>query len=187
MADSMSVLLTSGMDAFTNLYDVEIWLPTSSGPSMDTSESWSVRALGFNPPELSAEEYQVAYKGVKLTRYSAKISGTREFTLEFRNDSEFNLVKLLNEWKKKVVDPTLEGNINFGAFSTENTDANEMYGKVVVKAYKSDTSLVAGTSGVTWTFDQVICTNIGSPAFSRAGAEPTRITAKFMFMDYRIE
>jgi hypothetical protein len=175
----MSVLLTSGMDAFTNLYDVEITMP---GESPD--DSHSVRALSFTPPELVGGEYTVGYKGVKLTRLNAKITGAREFTIEFRSDADYLLLKALNEWKEKVVTATGEGDINFGVFAATTHDA---YGSVKVKAYKADSSLAeATTPGVTWNFTEVICTNIGSPSFTRAGTDATRVSAKFMFMDYTI-
>lgn len=181
---SMSVMLTGGLDAFSNLYDVEILFPGASSTETLPDASHSVRAMGFTPPELVVGEYPVSYKGVKITRPNAKITGSREFTIDFRSDADYVLLKKLNEWKNKVVDPTGEGQIMFGTYSTESPSV--IYGQVTVKAYNSLTNLQADTVAVTWTFKQVICTNIGSPSLTRSGNEPTKISAKFMFMDHTV-
>lgn len=187
MADnSMSVLVSGGMDAFSNLYDVDIYFPdaSSSQPSTIPYAGGSVRSMGFTPPELVVGEYTVAYKGVKITRPNAKITGAREFTIDFRSDSDYALLTQLNAWKNQVVDPTGEGEINFGTYAGGTTP---VYGKVVVTSYKANSTLTADSQAVVWTFTSVICTNIGSPSFTRQGIEPTRISAKFMFMDYTID
>ena len=190
MSDSMTVLLSGGMDAYANLYDVTIWIPktgTSGGVyGGEEKAEYNVRALGFTPPELSVGEYTIAYKGVKLIRPNAKIVGEREFSIEYRHDANYTLFKELNTWKATVINPNAEGIITFGAFSKPVTDNPAMYGKVVVTAYKALTTSVTtpAAAAITWTFDQVICINVGSPAFTRAGNDATRITSKFMFLNY---
>jgi hypothetical protein len=184
---SMSVMLTGGLDAFSNLYDVLIKYPGATQAATASSVPLleeSVRVQGFTPPELTAGEYTVGYKGVKITRPNAKITGPREFTLDFRSDADYGILKKLNDWKNKVVDPTGQGEIHFGAYSAES--GVPVYGEVTVKTYKALATLTADTDAVVWTFKQVICTNIGSPSFTRSGNEPTKISAKFMFMDYTI-
>jgi hypothetical protein len=188
MADgSITTLLNSGIDAFNNLYDVKITFPTSLElRTTMSSNSVSVRALGFTPPELSLQTVQVDYKAIQLTRQVPKIVGDRTFTLEFRMDAEYDLYYNLAQWKHIWVDPSGESNVLVGGLGEPTFPTN--YGTVNVMAYSALTpvsgysdSTPQGTNAVTWDFFDVICSKIGTPTFTRAGADFVTVTAEFIF------
>ena len=197
MSGAITTLLTSGLDAFTNLYDVRITLPTgvtgkTGGGAADTATViMSVRANSFTPPELYVGEYAVDYKAVNIKRPNTSIEGERKFSIEFRVDAEMNLIADLTAWKNLYVNPNGDGAINFGALSSVG-DLSDLvnYGKVEVVAYNASTSLsdvAAVTSdkvAAKWTFNQVMCMKIGAPVLSRDGADPMTITAEFLFGTY---
>ena len=189
MADgSITTLMTSGADAFNNLYDILITAPTGID---DNQTSMSVRSMGFTPPELNIGEYQAKYKGVTITRPNAKIEGERKFTIDLRMDADYEIIKYLTKWKNKVVIPDGEGEIIYGSLSssTLGSTADAVTGSVAVNVYRASTSLseiadAEATPIMQWKFYNVICVKIGAPAFSRGSSDPTKITAEFMFMDY---
>lgn len=197
MSGQITVLLNSGMDAFTNLWDVQFTFPTNAVVG-SFDNFMSVRASGFNPPELSAMTAPVDYKAVQLTRLLPKLQGDRTFTIEFRMDSNYDLYQKLLNWKHIWVNPSGEVDIQAGALGDnlapggiDVTSDPANYGKVIVVAYTSETS-ISGYSdssatvsvGAEWDFYDVICTKVGSPNYQRAGADAVTVSAEFIFGRY---
>ena len=205
---AVTVLMNSGLDAFTNLFDVELTLP-SIIPSKyyPTSEddhgySYSVRAMGFQPPELSAVTYQSDYKAIQLTRQSSKIQGDRTFQIEFRLDSSYYLYYDLLAMKRIFVNPNGEGNIQPGmadvlaniATEGNNVTSSNKYGVIKVAAYSVTTPLngysdpiisdATASTAAKWIFYDVICNKVGTPNFQRAGTDAATVTAEFIFGRY---
>ena len=190
MAGSITSIISSGFDAFTNLYDVLIYFPNSGGTSDDMS--LRVRALDFTPPELSRGQYEAAYKIASLPRLNAKIEGSREVSLTFRVDAAYNLHGRFLQWKHMWTDPSGDGNLMFQPnTSLEDGDAIiNGYGKIVVQTYNStiDASTISDPFKVDaadiaekWEFFDVICTKAGSPALSREGSNAVTISPSFIF------
>lgn len=192
-------LLNTGMDAFTNLWDVQITFPTNViTDSSIIANNFSVRAVSFNPPELTISTTNVDYKGVQLTRLTPKIQGERTFTLEFRMDSTYDLYQYLLKWKHIWVDPSGEGNIRPGGLAdflgtTTGSVAGDgaKYGTIKLQSYSSETSLdgysapntvgSASNLGALWQFYDVICTKVGSPTYQRANSDFVTISSEFIF------
>jgi hypothetical protein len=212
MADStgqVTLLMNSGIDAFTNLYDIQMVFPTNVTPSYDSTATsgaggyaYSVRAMGFQPPELTLMIYNSDYKGVQLTKQAPKIQGERTFTIEFRMDTNYYLYYDLLQWKHIWVDPSGEGNIQPGSLSDNIMDSTTtpvtgniaQYGQITVGAYSvttpldgySDPSNVVDITspGASWIFWDVVCNKVGTPNYQRAGADAVTVTAEFIFGRY---
>jgi hypothetical protein len=189
MDGTLTTLLSSGIDAFTNLWDIVITFPNGVVPTLSVNNSpgpYSVRAVGFQPPELGVATYNVNYKAIQLTRPNSLIEGDRTFTLEFRQDSNYALLQDLAQWKHIFFDPSGEGNIHFGALSSPDLDAAN-YGIVRVVGYGSDTDLTnisdasATNPIIEWNFYDVICTKIGTPSYQRQNSDALTTTATFIF------
>lgn len=190
MSAPVTSLIASGLDAFSNLYDVRITIPGNLPTT--TLEARSVRATNFSPPELTVGFYDVDYKIIQIKRPNSTIEGDRKFTIEFRMDAEYALYRDLLAWKNMFVDPTDEGSITFGALSGPLVSAN--YGTVEVVTYKasSNSEDISGTTGDTmigakWNFSNVICMKVGQPVFSREGTDPATISADFIFGEYTLD
>ncbi len=191
---NLSMLVTSGFDAFQNLYDVRINFPSVLADSftgtIPAPAEVSVRALDFTPPELVVGSYKVPYKAVEITRLNSKIEGERKITIPFRLDSNYNLYSYLMAWKHYWMDPNDDGNINFGSYSSVINDL--AYGTITVVGYRSSDTLNDIASDVpasnyeayTWKFDNVICTKVGTPTYNRATGEAIQVTAEFLFGAY---
>lgn len=196
MAGLITTIMSTGMDSFANLFDVIFTVPTRvstiMGLTTTDTENLSVRINGFTPPELTFAQYTVDYKGIQLKRPAGKIEGAREVSFTFRMDHEQKLYKALSVWKHIWVDPSGEGNFKFGAMSSVDANADLLnYGSIKVIGYNSTTDMGsqggitgitnAGQIAVTWEFYDVICLNIGTPAYTRNSTEPLTTTAKFLF------
>ena len=194
MSGSIQVLMDAGIDAYSNLYDIQLQFPSicnnlSYPPSSDTvGNSYSVRAMSFQPPELSLGEYQTSYKGVQMTRPTPKITGERIFKIQFRMDSNYYLYKDLLKWKHIWVDPSGEANIQVGGLA-DTTGNDEKYGTVLVSGYNATTSVGDYSNftpeltnvRATFTFYQVICNKVGTPNYQRSASDAVTIDAEFIF------
>ncbi len=192
MSGSIQVLMDAGIDAYSNLYDIQLQFPSictnlSYPPSSEiTGNSYSVRAMSFQPPELSLGEYQTSYKGVQMTRPTPKITGERIFKIQFRMDSNYLLYQDLLKWKHIWVDPSGEANIQVGGLADIEVSK---YGTVLVSGYNATTNIgeysdftpVPNSVGATFTFYQVICSKVGTPNYQRSASDAVTIDAEFIF------
>jgi hypothetical protein len=190
----LTTLLSSGIDAFSNLWDVKMTFPSGITTLLNQNNAstgvYSVRATGFTPPELGVTTYTVDYKTVQLTRPNAKFEGERTFTLEFRLDSGYQLYYDLLSWKHIFFDPSGESNMEFGSLSRSNITADQKnYGIISVQGYDSSTDLSnissadVGTANIQihWDFYDVVCMKVGTPAYQRQNSDALTTTATFIF------
>lgn len=192
MAGSVTSIISSGFDAFTNLYDVIITWPGGGGGRPDTSVT--VRALDFQPPELNRGQYESHYKIASVPRLNAKIEGAREINLTFRVDAAYNLHQNFLAWKHMWTYPSGDGNLAFqtSASAADGLTSTSGYGKVEVRVYVATTDATGildpldSNSAVAerWIFYDVICTKAGSPSLSREGSNAVTINPTFIFGRY---
>ena len=183
-----STILSSGLDAFTHLWDVFITPPAILNIPFEANDisSISVRATNFTYVPLRVGEYSVSYKGVSVKRIGAEISGDRTFSLTFRGDANHRLYQALMKWKHLWADPSLEGQVQFGGLSSAD---DQYYGIVKVGAYNATTTLdevalpntESGRMGLLWVFHNVICTDVSFPQFAREGGSPLTFSATFIY------
>ena len=191
MADNITTVIDSGLDAFTNLYDIALKFPAALDGKLQYQNEGniSVRIGDFTPPSLAGGTYTVAYKGITLTRLNSAIDGDRTFQLPIRIDAEHKLLKDLYTWKHLWVDPNTS-EIKFGAYSNVTADATR-YGKVKVRGYKATGSLsnVAVVNGTVaeasvWEYQDVILQKVDAPAFTRGTSDALVVQCTFLFGRY---
>ena len=192
MADNITTVIDSGLDAFSNLYDIAITFPSVLDGSLQYQNAGniSVRVGDFTPPSLTGGTYTVSYKGITLTRLNAAIDGERTFQLPIRIDAEHKLLKDLYTWKHLWVDPNTS-EIKFGAYSNVTADASQ-YGKVKVRGYKATGSLsnvvaVNGTAAEAsvWEYQDVILQKVDAPTFTRGSSDALVVQCTFLFGRYK--
>ena len=193
----ITTLLNSGMDAFTNLWDIVFTFPTNVlHDSSGYQDNYSVRANNFNPPEISATTSNSFYKAVQLPRLMPFLQGERVLSIELRLDSNYDLYDKLLSWKHIWNDPSGEGNVRPGGLadnlaSSQLAVANDVgnYGSIVAKAYSNVTSIdgITNTSsdvanaGAIWSYFDVICTKVGTPTYQRSSSDFVTVTTEFIF------
>jgi hypothetical protein len=118
---TMRGLYNSGADLLKHMYDIRIWFPSASGPQ--ESEDFSsqagypvtVRATGFNVPDVAVGTYSIGYHGMKIARPNANFEGERNFEITFREDAAFDLRRRFSAWLMAVGDPVTGGVSNMPA------------------------------------------------------------------------
>jgi len=183
-------LIEAGPDAFTNLYDVNIFLPQNIMGNQDSllTDTISVRIQDFPFPPMAMNPYNIAYKSVVLKRFAPKIVGTRKLSIPIRIDNTWELYKIFKSWKKLYMNDDLS-DISFDNFPNDAYDTFN-YGKILVKSYTSSTSLqeIVNPSEVeareTWRFYNVACINVQEPQFTRESANPITLNVDFLFGVY---
>jgi hypothetical protein len=118
-------LVNSGADLLKHMYDVKIYFPSTTG-APDTNPFLSypitVRATGFNVPDIEVGTYDIKYHGVGIKRPNATLMGDRTFDIEFREDAAFDLRRRFAAWLMAVGDPVTGGVSN----------ATQFFGKIEV-------------------------------------------------------
>ena len=206
MSTGITALVNSGLDAFSNLWDVELNILTTSAlgvqmltksPSIANNPYWvsniklSVRADQPAIPELILGSYPVEYKGAKLTKFNAEIVGKREITLKIRLDGDYAAYNYLLAMKHAIANPQTSASgakdmdINFQTLATSTTAGNiggtlRLYpynAKLELGTMDSSTTIIPGS----WEFSDVLCIHTGVPAYDRDGSTPISVDAKFIF------
>lgn len=96
-------MVASGADLMPNMYDIKIWFPGEDGRPNEAdgglmSYPITVRAEGFEIPDVEAAVYDIEYHGIKLQKPKTEQTFTREFSLSFREDAAFDLRKRFTAW-----------------------------------------------------------------------------------------
>ena len=165
-------LITVQNDAFDNLYDIAITLPSQLSASISDIHL-RLRSGDITIPEPTVEEYPIAYKTVTINKPKPKITLERKLSIPFRVDANYDLYELLKEWQKL----TFDSNGNYKPLNAGR------YGKIVISAYQSAEGIDTGlNTAAKWTFDNVWFRGFTTgPAFKRDGGDVLLVTAEFPF------
>ena len=191
---NLTQLITSGFDAFNNLWDIDITLPKEIGEALE--HNISLRTAEFTPPKFSLKTYKVSYKGIELERlsFTLEYKDNRELRLKFRLDGQYELLESLQSWKHLYYEPAGDGDIKFGAYSSAM--GNDYYGTITAKAYKSvgtDTrglelnslvneGSVDAAKMITWQFNEVVLLDVDIASYSREGdSKPQEVECMFIY------
>ena len=130
-------------DAFDNLYDVIIDLPSNVGET--ASLSLKIRAGDIQIPEPKREAYKIHYKTVDIDRPKPKVALERKLTLIFRLDSEYEVYKLLKKWEA----------LNFTSQGKSKPFGAADLGEIAVKGFTSSDGIAEDGVAIAWNFTKV--------------------------------
>ena len=184
----------------TNMYDVKIWFPDSAGkPESNEFSAYplTVRASGFEIPDVDTPTYDIKYHGVTLQKPKTEQNFERKFNIEFREDASFDLRKKLTAWHMAVCDPVTGGVSNalsyFGRVSVA-TIVGEYYATTIAPPgdpNEDNTGILRKDGYISnninplalWTFYNVWVRKITSPKFTTQDANEGKFTVEFSFYD----
>ncbi len=166
-------------DAFDNLYDIKIELPTNLvGQNTEGIADYElrVRAGDITIPEPKLEKYKLFYKTVDIEKPKPKITLERKLSIIFKIDSEYRLYTFLKKWE----------NLNFNSNGMYRPLKSGDYGKIAVSAYTG--SNISGDDSATqvgqkWEFYNVwMAGKEAGLSFKReSGGDPLKVTCEFNF------
>jgi hypothetical protein len=155
-ATNAELLLASGRDAMSNLYDIYIIPPDDLGvdAALSTTAAMVIRAQDFTPPELKAEIYQNHYKMDFIDVPAPKISCNKSFNVNYRIDASFAIHNALRKWKyRSTLNPTMtdiDGDV--GGYTYNGIwgfrQKNKVFGRVAVISHKFSDIFDSGISNV---------------------------------------
>ena len=192
MANTITTLIGAGHDAFTNLYDVEITLPNALANSTvglvdeeflgETFTSKILTRIGnFQPPASSLGEYQTFYQSGSITRQNAKIAVDRVIQLPIRLDGSYDLYRIFKKWQGLYI------GANQADYRLPNPNIDyDYFGSIALKSFNSESNPVSPVTGsleerATWYFENVVCTEVGEPAFARGSTNPIEVQVSFLY------
>jgi len=190
---TITSILGSGADAFSNLWDVTFDVPGTS-TILKSGVSASIRVNNFDPPDADIRTYTKSYKGVTITVPGSSVTLKREISFTFRIDANYALYKELIAWRDLTFSPEGQGNINFGnTMTTSPATATGKEGTITVNSYapasgatlsaiSPDAGIVTTNVGAVWVFKKCVCVEVSSPAYTRgADGAPVSVTARFLY------
>ncbi len=211
-ATNAELLLASGRDAMSNLYDIYIIPPDGLGvdAALSTTSAMVIRAQDFTPPELSAEVYQNHYKADFMDVPAPKITGDKSFEVPYRIDASYAIHNALRKWKyRSTMNPTMSDVDEVGGYTYNGLwgfQNDEVFGRVAVVAHKYSDIFDTGVNSITdtqgygiaagllaaqgeagvnyvgWVFNNVWIENVSEPSYTRESSAPLTGTATFRFI-----
>lgn len=93
----LTTLVNAGADAHKNLFRAKITFNSKSPnkSKQPRANSLMVRCTEFNIPPVSQESYTVKYVTATIERPASKVNVQRNFTINFRVDSNYEAYKML--------------------------------------------------------------------------------------------
>ena len=199
-------LVNSGADLLTHMYDVKIYFPSANGqPDDDPFQSYpiTVRAEGFDIPDVGVGTYEIKYHGISIKRPNATLDLERTFSITFREDAAFDLRRRFSAWLAAVGDPVTGGVSNATAYfgkvevgtiggayfatsmnspngtgkgsSAGANDIQDAYGHLTTRSDMNPLAL--------WTFHNVWVSKVSGIQFKTDGGDANTFTVEFNFMD----
>lgn len=182
---AIDALVNAKADAYSNMYDVWIQFPWESSYSLV-----SVRAEGFEPPDVSVETDKREYHGNEIERPKPKVVQEKKFRISFTLDASYNLHGQLKIWLAQVVDAVNGGVANWAAV-LGNIKIKALTGAYIPSTldWSADGSLFGEGSpsstdaNATWEYENIFVIKVGQPKFKREGAERQTYEVEFVY-DY---
>lgn len=196
-------LVNSGADLMQHMYDIKIFFPSANGqPDENPFQSYpiTVRASGFDIPDVEVGTYDVKYHGVSMKRPNATLVGDRTFDIEFREDAAFDLRRRFSSWQMAVGDPVTGGVSNATQFfgrievgtiagayfattvnspngtgKSDEADIEDTYGHLTTRSTLNPLAL--------WSFYNVWVSKVTGVKFSTEGQDANKFTVTFQYGD----
>ena len=199
-------LVNAGADLLTHMYDVKIYFPSANGqPDDDPFQSYpiTVRAEGFDIPDVGVGTYEIKYHGISIKRPNATLDLERTFSITFREDAAFNLRRRFSGWLAAVGDPVTGGVSNATSWFGK-VEVGTVYGAYFAGSMNSPTGLGKGSSAgdndiqdayghltarsdrnplALWTFHNVWVSKVSGIQFKTDGGDANTFTVEFNYMD----
>lgn len=180
---AIATLLDNGADAMSNMYEVYITFPGN-----DSGKAMTVRADGFNIPEMDVATYDLEYHGQKVSKPKTVLNFDRKFSLNFRMDAGYQLHKLFLQWQGYVGNPVTGGVANVaGALGEVRVTAlNDAYIAQSQQAQSfqdklNDNGSLKEVDGQTWVFKDVWVNKVGQPQYKTEGGDKFTFAVDFKF------
>ena len=141
-SSNADMLLASGRDAMSNLYDVYVFPPDNLGAetALASTAVLTTRINDFQPPELYNETYQNHYKADHIDVPTPKLAGEKTFEIPYRIDAAYALHNMFRKWKyASTMNPTSTHVDGIGPYSYNGIwgyRGQEVFGRVAVIAHK---------------------------------------------------
>lgn len=188
--NALTALIEAGADAQANMYDVELEFADWNA---------TVRAEGFEIPEIEAPTYTNKYHGVGYDRVKTEQNFERKFSMTFRMDAKYGLYQAFTSLLSWHVNPNNGGvsNANIDKVGTVTvrtvSSAIVAAGDSEAQAYKtlgvekysnsSKAGIKADGNELVWKFKGCFVTKVGMPKFKTDGADLVTFTVDFHFGD----
>ncbi len=211
-ATNAELLLASGRDAMSNLYDIYIIPPDGLGveAALSTTSAMVIRSQDFQPPELSAEIYQNHYKADFMDVPAPKIQGDKTFPVTYRIDASYAIHNALRKWKfRSTMNTTMSDVDEVGGYTYNGIwgfQTDQVFGRVAVVAHKYSDIFDEGVNSITdtqgygiaagllaaqgeagvnyvgWIFNNCWIETLEEPSYTRDSSQPLTGTANFRFL-----
>lgn len=168
-------LISAGADALNNLYIVSF----DGGHLTEVDNALKVRCTGFTAPAITHDSYTVRFVNAFIDRPTAKVNVTRNFTLTFRVDANFEAYKALLEQEKVTFNPTQ----SFTATDINTLKENNRLFNVTVDVVNQGINSETIETTTLYRFRNCWITNIPSINYSTETAAAATITVSISFLE----
>lgn len=119
-------------------------------------------------PERSVEEYTIEYQGIKIPKTSLKEETTKEITLNFRLDGNWQVYRALNNWFKLV----------FSEFNGSGGSEADTRVPLIFNHFGAQKQLIFSMR-----LNGLKIKKIKLETFDMGSPEPSRVEAVFIYVD----
>lgn len=187
----LQALIEAGADAQKNMYDVDLEFADWNA---------TVRASGFEIPDVEAPTYDISYHGVKYSRVKTEQNFERSFSIEFRMDAKYGLYQAFTSLLAWHVDPNTGGVANANVDKVGTVTVRTVNSAIVAAGSDKASSLSGsplglddyistqaqtqgqiadGDNAIQWKFENCFVTKVTMPKFTTEGADNVTFTVDF--------
>lgn len=172
----LQTLVKNSADAQSNLFEIVFTGHSQSALYNANTTNLSVRTNKFTPPATVHESYEVKYVTATIPRPKAMTKVTRNFTLDFRVDANYEIYTMLLKQFSRTFQPVL-------GFATNDIQAiQDRLFDVKVNVINEGVIDTNPTSETAFIFEDCWISNMTPIAFKTGSSDPATVTLTINFL-----
>lgn len=179
--NNLQDLIQAGNDAHSNLYEINFQGGVFN--SSEVSQGMTIRTSGFTPPQITQDSYVVKYVTAFVEWPNAKSQVTRNFTLSFRMDANWEIYEKLQEQKNKIFNAS-------HSYASTHLNENDLFNVTVytLKDGMSSETVASNDRKMLYQFRKCWISKVDTPSFSNSSSESIKVDCTINFLEmYDIE
>lgn len=152
-------------------YQFDVVIPTFPG-ALDVQQN-IIRVTQFPIPNTAVGTYEIARKGLKITKPSGVDESEKQFTITFRVDKYYKTYKGIRNWMKVIKDKVT------GAASPDYANGQSPI-RVPISVYTVDAN--GDKTGSQWDFDGCYPTSLDGVSLDYTNGDPVEVNVTFDFL-----
>ena len=175
---NIETVYSSGLDALSNLFEVQIGLDGAVADFFDSSVRDEIifRIQNFSVPGATTETYTIEWGSWSFDRPNGKVNSNREISFDIRLDRSYAIYQGFVNWKNAIQ------NEYTGVVSDVRDYSTDIVVYPITSIVNESSDYVLGSVGQGIKFEGAWVKEVGDISFDQGSGDPLELNVTFNFL-----